>query len=179
MRQEITKVLKCNSPISPAFSGQCFSLATQTPTSPIPPGFSGQCFSLAAAMCNWISRVKNPKSPSSHAFSGTSVYLAAPVCQVDFLGKTHTSPISPAFSGQWFSLAAPMLVVSAFPLLHPCALRQKPTSPSSHTCVQWNIFLPCCAHVPGRFPGSKLTPTSPISPAFSGQCFSLAAPMCN
>ena len=80
------------------------------------------------------------------------------------------NPISSAFSGRSFSLAAPMrhsisqlkapqvlshllFVVAIFPLPHPCAI---------------------------RFPRSnRQISTSPISSAFNGRHFSLAAPMCH
>ena len=91
------------------------------------------------------------------------------------------------------------LVVHVFPLLHPCAIRFTGSNPrkSYLICFQWSVFFPCCAdvscrflgsnphksylicvpcstHVPLDFPGQ--IHTSPISPAFSGQCFSPAAP---
>ena len=80
------------------------------------------------------------------------------------------SPISSAFIRRYFSLAAPMrrsisqlkspqvlshllLVVAIFPLPHPCAI---------------------------RFPRSnRQISTNPISSAFSGRYFSVAAPMCH
>ena len=123
----------------------------QISTSPISSALSGRYFSLAASMCHEISQFKSSNPLKS--------YL---ICFY--------------FSGRYFSLAAPMcihvaldfpsqivkfpkvlshllLVVDIFPLPHPCAI---------------------------RFPKSyRQISTSPISSAFSGRYFSLAAPMCH
>ena len=44
-------------------------------------------------------------------------------------------------------------------------------------CFYSSLFFPCRAHAPIDFPAQ--IPTSPISSAFSGRYFSLAAPVCH
>ena len=132
----------------------------QISTNPISSAFSGRYFSLAAPMCHWSSQVKSSNPHKFYLiffewslFSFSSFYiiflLCLPLCLSVVSPRGGVCNCSPSRAVKLWGRAVP----SASPVRH-------------NGCH--------------RFPSSnRQISTSPISSAFNGRYFSLAAPMCH